>query len=77
MVRFDCAVLYAVQATSEQVGPQLSTAGMELGILTLIWYTPTCPGVNPAKIGVGGGVAENRLTNGGDGMALLRKSNWR
>ena len=77
MVRFDVTVLYIVQATCEQVDPHLSTAGIVLGIVTLIWYKPTCPGVNPAKIGAGAGIAENRLMNGGDGMALLVKSNRR
>jgi len=77
MVRFEVTVLYIVQATCEHVDPHLSTAGIVLGIVTLIWYSPTCPGVNPAKIGVGDGIADARLTNGGEGMALLVKSNRR
>jgi hypothetical protein len=32
------------------------------------------PGANPAKSGAGVGIGENRLMNGGDGMALLVKS---
>lgn len=77
MVRFDVTVLYMVQATCEHVDPHLSTAGIVLGIVTLIWYKPTCPGVNPAKIGVGAGIADARLINGGDDMASLVKSNLR
>ena len=78
MVRFEVTVLYIVQKTCEHVDPHLSTAGMVLGIVTLIWYKPTCPGVNPAKVGAGDGIADARwLINGGDGMALLVKSNRR
>jgi len=75
MVRFDDTVLYIVQATCEHVDPHLSTPGIVLGIVTLIWYRPTCPGVNPAKTGVGDGIMDARLINGGDGLALLVKSN--
>lgn len=77
MVRFDVTVLYIVQATCEHVDPHLSTAGIVFGIVTLIWYKPTCPGVNPAKVGAGAGVGAKRLKYGGDGMALLVKSNRR
>jgi hypothetical protein len=77
IVRFDVTVLYIVHITCEHVDPHLSKAGIVLGIVTLIWYRPTCPGVNPAKLGVGAAIADARLINGGDGMALLVKSNRR
>jgi hypothetical protein len=70
MVRFEL-----VDQNTLPEEPHGWTAGNELGSVTLIWYSPICPGVKPTKAGLKAAETISALTYGNRGPALGLKSN--